>query len=130
MSPAKRAMPKIPKPTEETKEFFRSVVPDHPTVAVKPMFGNLSAFVNGNMFAGIFGPDVFVRLSEKDDTALRRAGGGPFEVMPGRAIGGYTMLPEAWRTDRKRVSQWVERSLTYADTLPPKQPKRKKPKSA
>ena len=126
MSPAKRTMPKIPKPTEETKEFFRSVVPEHPAVAVKPMFGNLSAFVNGNMFAGIYGADVFVRVSEKDDAALRKAGGGPFEVMPGRAMGGYTMLPEAWRTDRKKVTSWIEKSLAYAETLPPKQAKPKK----
>jgi TfoX/Sxy family transcriptional regulator of competence genes len=122
-------MPKIPKPTEETKEFFRSVVPGHPAVAVKPMIGNLSAFVNGNMFAGIYGADVFVKLSEKDDAALRKAGGGPFEVMPGRAMGGYTMLPEAWRTDREKVTSWIERSLAYAETLPPKQAKPKKSKS-
>src|SRR5205814_6154201 len=48
----------IPKPTETDKEFFRSVVPDDPRVDVKPMFGNLGAFVNGNMFAGLFGASV------------------------------------------------------------------------
>jgi len=30
------------------------------------MFGNMSAFVNGNMFAGLFGNDIFVKLSEKN----------------------------------------------------------------
>jgi TfoX/Sxy family transcriptional regulator of competence genes len=45
----------IPKPTEDDKAFFRSVVPDAAGVEVKPMFGNLGAFVNGNMFAGLFG---------------------------------------------------------------------------
>ena len=32
----------IPKPSEEDKQFFRSVLPDDPEVEVKPMFGNLS----------------------------------------------------------------------------------------
>ena len=37
----------IPKPTDADKERFRSLVPDDPRVEVKPMFGNLGAFVNG-----------------------------------------------------------------------------------
>jgi hypothetical protein len=42
----------MPKPTEADKDRFRSLVPDDPRVEVKPMFGNLGAFVNGNMFVG------------------------------------------------------------------------------
>ena len=45
----------IPKPTEADKEYFRSVLPEDPEVEVKPMFGNLGAFVHGNMFAGLLG---------------------------------------------------------------------------
>src|SRR5207249_11880558 len=51
----------IPKPTDADREWFRSVVPDDPRVEVKPMFGNLGAFVNGNMFMGLFGSAVGVR---------------------------------------------------------------------
>ena len=31
------------------------MLPDDPEIEVKPMFGNLGAFVHGNMFAGLFG---------------------------------------------------------------------------
>ena len=31
----------IPKPTEQDKDFLRSIVPEDPRVEVKPMFGNL-----------------------------------------------------------------------------------------
>ena len=48
----------IPKPTEADVEFFRSTVPAEPGVEVRPMFGNLGAFVNGNMFSGLFGSAV------------------------------------------------------------------------
>ena len=37
----------IPKPTEADKEYFRSLLPAGPDVEVKPMFGNLGAFVHG-----------------------------------------------------------------------------------
>ena len=44
------------KPTEADKEHFRSLVSGLPGIDVKPMFGNLGAFVNGNMFAGLSVP--------------------------------------------------------------------------
>ena len=52
------------KASDEAKALFRSVVPEAPGVVVKPMFGNLGAFVNGNMFAGLFGATVGVRLAD------------------------------------------------------------------
>ena len=73
----------VPKPSEADKEFFRSVLPGDPEVEVKPMFGNLGAFVHGNMFAGLFGSAVGVRL---DDAARQElegiAGSGPFVRAP------------------------------------------------
>lgn len=118
---------KMPKPDEATKEFFRSIVPEHPAVQVRPMFGQLAAFVNGNMFTGIHGGDLFVRLPEEDRAALEAEGGGPFEPMAGRPMREYVVLPPAWREDHPdRVREWVARSLDHAEGLPPKQPKRKK----
>lgn len=60
----------IPKASDAEKEHFRSVLPDHPEVVVKPMFGNLGAFVNGNMFAGLFGPTIGVKLADADREEL------------------------------------------------------------
>ena len=61
----------VPKPTEADKARFRSLVPDAPGVEVKPMFGNLGGFVNGNMFMGLFGPEVGVKLAPADLDELR-----------------------------------------------------------
>jgi TfoX/Sxy family transcriptional regulator of competence genes len=120
MAPAK-----MPKPTEQTKEFFASVVPDHPAVTIRPMFGQLSAFVHGNMFMGIFGEDVLVRLPEEDRATVIAAGGRVFEPMAGRPMREYVVLPEAWRDDRPRIEGWAARALDHAEELPPKQPKPK-----
>lgn len=120
---------KLPRPTQETKDYFASIVPDHPAVNIRPMFGQLSAFVNGNMFMGIFGDDVLVRLLEADREEVLVAGGRVFEPMPGRPMREFVVLPGAWRDDPKRVREWAARSLDHADELPPKQPKaQKRPK--
>ena len=117
----------MPKATEEEKERFRRIVPDRPDVVVKPMFGNLGAFVNGNMFAGLFGPTIGVKLSAEDKALLesseRTVPFGPAE----RPMGGYTGLPEVWNEegdgDDARARAWAEKALGYVASLPPKEPK-------
>ena len=91
------------------------------------MFGNLAAFVNGNMFAGLYGNDVFVRLPDADRSRLL-AEDGPsrFEPVPGRPMAGYVTLPSAWRDEPDRVRSWAIRSLEWAGQMPEKKPKAKK----
>ena len=124
----------MPKPSDADKEHFRKVVPDHPDVVVKPMFGNLGAFVNGNMFAGLFGSTIGVKLSETDKQELegteRTVPFGP----PERPMGGYTGLPEVWNAegdgDDARAQAWAEKAYEYVAGLPPKEPKASKAKAA
>jgi TfoX/Sxy family transcriptional regulator of competence genes len=118
----------IPKPSEGDKEFFRSLIPDGPGVEVKPMFGNLGAFVNGNMFAGLFGTSVGLRLGP-DETAelLAIPGAGPFGP-PERPMSGYTSIPATWRDQPDVLHVWVDRALEHVASFPPKVAKAKKPK--
>lgn len=117
---------KLPKPTDETKAFFESIVPDHPAVTIRPMFGQLSAFVNGNMFMGIFGDDVLFRLPDDERAEVIAAGGGPFEPMAGRPMKEYVVVPPAWRDQPGRIREWAVRSLEHAEELPPKESSKKK----
>ena len=111
----------IPKPTDADKQYFRSLVPEEdPRVTVKPMFGNLGAFVNGNMFMGLFGATVGVRLDEAGRAALSAVDGtGPFGP-EGRPMREYVALPDAWRDDPDAGSEWVSRALEFSAGLPPK----------
>jgi len=119
----------IPKPTEDDKQFFLGLIPDDPHVEVKPMFGNLGAFVHGNMFAGLFGPDVGVRLGETAQRELAAIdGSGPFGPAE-RPMGGYTSLPQAWRAQPDVAAGWVAKALTHVSALPPKVSKPKKAKA-
>ena len=113
----------IPKPSDADKARFRSLVPEGPGVEVKPMFGNLGAFVNGNMFMGLFGSDVGVRLSPEDATLLLAVeGAGPFGPAE-RPMGGYVSLPAAMR-DAAEVGQWIDLALEHVRAMPPKAAKR------
>lgn len=112
----------MPRPSDDAKAAFRSALPDDSAVAVRPMFGNIAAFHNGNMFAGLFGEDLFVRLPEAEQAELIEQGGATFEVMPGRAMKGYVTVPPSWVSDPAAARGWILRSLELARTLPPKQP--------
>ena len=112
----------IPKPTEADKEFFRSLIPDDPAVEVKPMFGNLGAFVNGNMFMGLFGSSIGVKLAPADAERLRAEGGGPFGPEE-RPMAGWVTLPPA-TIGTEAGASWIAAALDHVAALPPKAPKR------
>ncbi len=113
----------VPKPTDDDRARFRSLVPADPRVEVKPMFGNLGAFVNGNMFMGLFGADVGVRLPSADADQLRSIeGAGPFGPVE-RPMGGYITLPPSM-TATKEGASWVARALEHVAAMPPKASKR------
>jgi TfoX/Sxy family transcriptional regulator of competence genes len=111
----------IPKPSEDDKARFTALIPQQPSVQVKPMFGNLGAFVNGNMFAGLFGSAIGVRLIDDGTRAELAAieGTGPFGP-DGRPMGGYLALPDAWAAQPELAQQWIETALRQVETLPVK----------
>jgi TfoX/Sxy family transcriptional regulator of competence genes len=120
----------IPKASEEDKEFFRSLLPDAADVEIKPMFGNVGAFVQGNMFAGLFGPAVGVRLNDADQAELAAIeGSAPFGPAE-RPMGGYLSLPQHWRGTPQTAADWVERAYGHVSSMPPKVKKPKKTQSA
>jgi TfoX/Sxy family transcriptional regulator of competence genes len=116
----------MPKPSEQAKAAFTKLVPDEPAVTLRPMFGNLSAFVNGNMFAGLFGEDLFVRLPDEQSAPIRKQGGRDFEPMAGHAMKGYVTVPSTWRNQTAASKRWIAASLAFTRALPPKVPGGKK----
>jgi TfoX/Sxy family transcriptional regulator of competence genes len=112
----------MPKPSEQAKAAFAKLVPGEPAVTMKPMFGNLAAFVNGNMFAGLFGEDLFVRLPDDESALVRKQGGRDFEPMPGHAMKAYITVPGTWRTKPDATVVWIKRSLELTRKMPAKVP--------
>jgi TfoX/Sxy family transcriptional regulator of competence genes len=113
----------VPRPTDADKERFRALVPSEANVEVKPMFGNLGAFVNGNMFMGLFGSDIGLKLSPADQQLVRAAGGGDYGPAE-RPMGGFVSLPASAQPEQ--LNEWIAAALGYVGRMPPKQPKTRK----
>ena len=128
--PAPRGPMKMPRPSEEVKAAFSKLVPDEPAVTLKPMFGQLSAFVNGNMFCGIFGEDLMVRLPEPEIAAVKQQGGRDFEPMAGHKMSGYVIVPGDWRAKPAPAVVLVKRALAHTRGMPAKAPKKPPAKKA
>ena len=111
---------KMPKPSEQAKAAFTKLVPGEPAITLKPMFGNLAAFVNGNMFAGLFGEDLFVRLPDAEARPIMKAGGRPFEPVAGHAMSGYVMVAASWQKKPEEVRAHITRALTLTRATPAK----------
>ena len=112
----------VPKPTDADRARFQALVPDEPRVQTKPMFGNLGAFVNGNMFMGLFGSDVGIKLDEPDRTKLdAQPCAGPFGPAE-RPMSGYVTLPKDWTPTQAKP--WIAKAHAAAAALPPKKPKK------
>jgi len=111
----------LPKAKAAAIALFETIRPTAPEVAVRSVFGQPAAFLAGNMFLGVFGEQVFVRLSDADRTeASRLPGVRVFEPMPGRPMREYVVLPAEMWSDTDARREWIRRSMAYAAQLPPK----------
>jgi len=120
----------MPRMDEQSKSLFASVMTPDPRVTVKPMFGALAGFINGNMFTGLVGQEIYVRLPEARRQELLGMGGTEFTPMPGRPMKEYVVVPKEWREKPDKIGELISESLAWAETLPEKQPGKKKSKPA
>ncbi len=109
----------IPKSSDADRERFRAIVPVDPQVEIRPMFGNLGAFVNGNMFIGLYGSSIGLKLASADAAELMKMGGaGPF-LSAERPMAGWVSLPEAM-IGTADGGRWIRRALDYVASAPAK----------
>jgi TfoX/Sxy family transcriptional regulator of competence genes len=114
-------------------EHFTECLPRDSTVQARKMFGYPAAFVNGNMFAGVFGDGVFARLPPEPRAALERDHGArPFEPMAGRPMKDYLALPDAVIADEAALAETLRAAFLHTAALPlkVKPPKVRAPKKA
>jgi TfoX/Sxy family transcriptional regulator of competence genes len=87
----------------------------------RQMFGCPCAFVSGQMCAGLFADQLFLRLGEAERAALLAvAGARPFEPMPGRPMREYVAVPPSLLADAASLRSWIGKAVAYARSLPPK----------
>ena len=125
MTVKKRQMPQFTKAPESLVALFARATAAMPGVEPRKMFGYPAAFVNGNMFSGLFQSSMVLRLSESDRArCAREFGAKPFEPMPGRPMREYVAVPEALLRSPKLLDAWLHKSHGHAAALPPKAAKK------
>jgi TfoX/Sxy family transcriptional regulator of competence genes len=114
------------KAPQELVDFINEKMKDK-NCDYKKMFGYPSYFYNGNMFVGVHGDKLFLRLSDADMTQIMNdyEAVSAFEPMPGRAMKGYVVLPKVIYSDDKLFGEWLEKSMKFVSSLPPKHEKNK-----
>jgi TfoX/Sxy family transcriptional regulator of competence genes len=101
--------------------LFIESLPDDPRIERRKMFGYPSAFVNGNMFAGVFQDQVFARLAPDQKATLEATYGPlPFEPMAGRPMKDYTRLPDEVLEDEAATGEYLKKALAWSAALPAK----------
>jgi TfoX/Sxy family transcriptional regulator of competence genes len=86
----------------------------------RSMFGYPAAFVNGNMFSGLFEDRVVLRLDEMGAAEAKRIGATDFEPMPGRRMTGWVAVGGEHSADEATLRRWVARAFRHAGALPAK----------
>ena len=76
--------------------------------------------MNGNMFMGLFGPEVGLKLPEAEAHQVVASGGGPFGPAE-RPMTGYVSLSADIAAGQAR--RRAARSLEYVGALPAKSPR-------
>ena len=115
------------KAPQELVAFFQEAIKFLPGAEPRQMFGYPCAFVNGQMFTGLFEDTLFLRLSEADRLAFRALDGArPFEPVAGRPMREYSVAPAAMLQNLPELDAWLAKSFNYAKSQPPKEEKASK----
>jgi hypothetical protein len=91
-------------------------------VYVKPMFGGLCFYLEGRAFATITGSDpveIALRLSRNDMAEVSTLQSSN-HTLYGPAGNDFIILPEIFMRSEPHFVEWLEKSLRYTRTLPPK----------
>jgi TfoX N-terminal domain len=89
-------------------------------IVEKKMFGGVGFLLDGNMLVGVWKDSLIARVGpEQAEKGLREPDVHDFDIT-GRPMKGWVLVsPDGIESDRT-LSNWVERSLRFVRTLPPK----------
>jgi TfoX/Sxy family transcriptional regulator of competence genes len=105
---------------EQLAHRVRAAVADRDDINEKPMFGGLCMLAHGNMFAGVQGDTLMLRVGPKKyEYALGRPHARLMDFS-GRPMRGYVYVDPPGVENEAQLREWVGLSLAFVDTLPAK----------
>jgi hypothetical protein len=115
------------KSSADLVDLFHHLAPSGPQIEKRKLFGCLCAFLNGNMFFGLFQQSMLFRLPPADLAAfLDQPGTAYFEPLAGCKSKHTVVCNDPFAFTEAELADWVQCALHHAAQLPPKIKKAKK----
>lgn len=89
-------------------------------IVSRRMFGGIAWMLDGNMACGIVGDDLMLRLGPDGAHASLTEPGVRAMDFTGRPLRGFVYVDAEATAGDAELTGWIERSLTFAASLPPK----------
>ena len=105
---------------EGLAERVRDLIADQHAMSERKMFGGLYFMKSGNMCFGIVGNELMVRVGPDAYGAAMALPNAREMDFTGRSMRGMVYVGESGVSEDDDLSEWLNRGLTYAESLPPK----------
>jgi len=103
-----------------TARKIREAIAHTPGLSERAMFGGIAFLLEGNMCCGVIEDRLVVRVGPGAyDDALREPHARPMDFT-GRPLEGFVYVDREGYASQTALLQWIERSLAFVRTLPPK----------
>lgn len=99
---------------------IRELCDNHPNIVEKKMFGGLAFMAGGNMFCGIQQDDLILRLDKTSAAKIVADSGLSYFDFTGKPMKTMVVIPPENMSTKEALKSWVDRSLEFANSLPPK----------
>jgi TfoX/Sxy family transcriptional regulator of competence genes len=104
---------------EALADRIRTALAGRDAISERKMFGGIGFLHHGNMCAGVWKESLIARVGDADEQYLTEPHVGAFDVT-GRPMSGWLLVAAEAVADDVDVERWVDRSLAFTGTLPPK----------
>ena len=106
---------------EELAGRIRDLIGNEPALTEQKMFGGLAFLVGGNMAIAASGQGgILVRVDPEASDELVATTPAELMEMRGRSMTGWLRVATSDVADDAALSEWVERGVSFAASLPPK----------
>ncbi len=106
--------------SENLAERIRGQLAGRRNFTEKKMFGGIGFLLHGNMCVGIWKNSLIARIGPaRYEEALQQEFVGEFDIT-GRAMKGWVVVAPEGIDDDVQLQEWIERAVTFAETLRPK----------
>jgi TfoX/Sxy family transcriptional regulator of competence genes len=103
---------------EKLAERIRAALPGG--AGERKMFGGIAWMVGDHMACGIMGDALLARLGPEGADAAVAEPHVEHAEMGGRLMKGYVLVQPEGLADDESLQGWVDRSVAFAEGLPPK----------